>query len=62
MKVIKKGRLYSSEKTPLTVRVEPETLKLIDEICKKNDLSRQVVIEAILKQVVIDPEFVLEVD
>ena len=61
MKIITKGRMYSWEKTPVTVRFEPDTLKLIDKICKENNLSRQVVIESLLKQVIADPEFVLEV-
>lgn len=54
--------MYSSEKTPLTVRVEPITLEMLDKVCKEHDLSRQVVIESILKQVMSDHEFELEVE
>lgn len=59
MKVTKKEK--KSQRT-VTLRIDNEVMEKVDKIAEKNGLSRQKLIEAILKQVTSDKKFVLEVD
>ena len=56
MKIVKKAK---KERT-VTLRIDEEVMKKVDSIAKKHDISRQKLVEAILKQVTSDKSFVLK--
>ena len=56
MKVVKKTK---KERT-VTLRIDDEVMKKVDSIAKKHELSRQKLVESILKQVTNDKSFVLK--
>jgi len=58
MKVVKEEKIIRS----VTLRLNESVMKKVDEIAKKNELSRQRLIEAILEQVMSDKGFVLTVN
>lgn len=43
----------------MTLRISEDVMRKVDEVSKKEDLSRQKLIESILKQVLYDKSFVL---
>jgi len=59
MKVIKETT--KSKDRVVTLRISQETMKKVDGIAKKYEVSRQKLIEAILEQVIADEKFVLKV-
>ncbi len=58
MKVVKKTK---KERT-VTLRIDDEVMKKVDSIAKKHEISRQKLVEAILKQVTLDKSFVLNLE
>lgn len=58
MKIIKEK---TKDSRTLTLRIAESTMEKVDMIAKKNNLSRQKLIEAILEQVVTDKNFVLKI-
>lgn len=60
MKVVKIPGDEANEKQSFTLRLRKETLKKLDKIAQKNDLSRQKLLEALLEQVLRDKSFTLE--
>jgi len=58
MKIVKE----EAKKTRgVTLRISEETMRRIDEVADKNDVSRQGLIEAILEQALSDKTFVLHI-
>jgi metal-responsive CopG/Arc/MetJ family transcriptional regulator len=58
MKVIRKEK----KTRRVTLRIEEEVMKRVDEVAKTHKKSRQKIIESILKQVTQDKSFVLHLD
>lgn len=58
MKVIKEK---AKDSRTLTLRIAEGTMEKVDEIAKKNKVSRQKLIESILEQVMSDKNFVLKI-
>jgi metal-responsive CopG/Arc/MetJ family transcriptional regulator len=49
-------------KRNVTLRITDELMKQIDEVSKEHNISRQKLVEAILKQVLTDKGFVLRIE
>ena len=58
MKVIKENK---KNLRSVTLRLDEEIMLEVDEAAKKNELSRQKLIESILKQVLNDKKFILRI-
>lgn len=58
MKVVKKQKPQRS----VTLRIDESVMEKVDKVADQYDISRQKLIESILKQVIYDKSFVLEVD
>ena len=62
MKVVKVDKKQKNEKTSFTMRLDEDLLKKIDRIASDSNVSRQKLIEAILKRAITDKDFSIEVE
>ena len=60
MKVVKEKKTGKKFRT-VTLRIAEETMKKVDTVSEKNNVSRQKLIEAILEQVMADKSFVVKI-
>ena len=60
MKVVKEKKTNKKHRT-VTLRIAEDTMKRVDAVADKNDVSRQKLIEAILEQVMADKSFVVKI-
>lgn len=60
MKIIKKDD--NKDYRSVTLRIENKIMDQVDKVAEQNELSRQALIAAILKQVMNDPKFVLKLE
>jgi metal-responsive CopG/Arc/MetJ family transcriptional regulator len=62
MKVVKNKKKHRSDKLSFTLRLEEDLLKRLDRIAAEGDVSRQKLIASILKQILLDKDFVVQVE
>jgi len=58
MKVVKKKE---KKHRTLTLRIDENIMRQIDSLAKKNEVSRQKLVEAILEKAMADKKFVVEI-
>lgn len=58
MKVVKKK---DKKQRTLTLRIDENIMRQIDDLAKKNEVSRQKLVEAILEKAITDKKFIVEV-
>lgn len=61
MKLVKSEKAGQREKVSFTIRLDKETLKKLNQVASDGSVSRQRLIESILKQVLTDKDFVLKI-
>jgi predicted transcriptional regulator len=61
MKVVKVEKKQKHEKTSFTMRLDEDLLKKVDRIANDAGISRQKLVEAIIRQAVNDKDFAVEV-
>ena len=62
MKVVKTQKKGRSTKTSFTLRLEEDLLKKLDRIAAEGDVSRQKLIASMIKQVLSNKDFVVQVE
>lgn len=58
MKIVKKK---DKKQRTLTLRIDEDIMRHIDDLAKKNEVSRQKLVEAILEKVIADKKFTVEI-
>lgn len=62
VKVVKKETPKRPTREVFALRLDPDLLDRLEELAKKHTVSRAKLIEAILKQAIDDPKFVVHLD